>query len=88
MRSVLRCVPAQDRSSVHQRTPASARSACDWAIRLPHVRIHAYEPHPATFAMLAENIAANHLLERVICHQKAVGREAGMLTLHTNDQAS
>lgn len=55
----------------------------DWASRLPHVRIHAFEPHPGTFAMLAENITANHLLERVICHQQAVGREAGTLTFRT-----
>jgi FkbM family methyltransferase len=58
-------------------------ASLDWATRLPHVRIHAYEPHPGTFAMLAENIAANHLVERVICHQQAVGREAGTLTFHT-----
>jgi FkbM family methyltransferase len=57
--------------------------ALDWATRLPHIRVHAYEPHPGTFAMLAENVAANQLLERVTCHQKAVGREAGMLTFHT-----
>ena len=55
----------------------------DWATRLPHVRVHAYEPHPDTFAMLAKNVAANRLLERVICHQQAVGRGTGMLTFHT-----
>lgn len=59
----------------------------DWATRLPHVRIHAYEPHPGTFAMLEENVAANHLQERVICRQQAVGREAGMVTFHTADKS-
>jgi FkbM family methyltransferase len=59
----------------------------DWATRLPHVRIHAYEPHPGTFAMLAENVTANHLHERVICRQQAVGREAGMVTFHTADKS-
>ena len=59
----------------------------DWATRLPHVRVHAYEPHPGTFAMLAENVAANHLSERVTCHQQAVGREIGMLTFHTANES-
>ncbi len=57
----------------------------DWATRLPHVRIHSYEPHPRTFAMLKDNVAANHLPERVICYQEAVGRTAGRLTFHTTD---
>ena len=57
----------------------------DWATRLPHVRIHAYEPHPDTFAMLAGNVAANHLLERVTCNQQAVGREPGTLAFYATD---
>jgi FkbM family methyltransferase len=57
----------------------------DWASRLSLVRVHSYEPHPRTFATLQENVAANHLPERVICHQEAVGRTAGTLTFHTTD---
>lgn len=55
----------------------------DWATRLPNVQIHAYEPNPATYAILRENVAANDLLERVVCHQQAVGRETGTLSFRT-----
>jgi FkbM family methyltransferase len=60
----------------------------DWASRLPHVRIHAFEPHPATFAVLSENVAANHLEPRMTIRQQAVGREAGTLTLRSVAEGS
>jgi FkbM family methyltransferase len=60
----------------------------DWASRLPHVRIHAYEPHPATFAVLSENVAANHLEPRITIRQQAVGRQAGTLTLRSMAEGS
>lgn len=59
----------------------------DWATRLPHIRVHSYEPHPGTFAMLTENVAANRLHDRVICRQEAVGREPGTLTFYTVGQS-
>jgi FkbM family methyltransferase len=41
-----------------------------WAnLRWPNSRIHAYEPNPATFAMLTGNVAH---LTNVTCHQQAV----------------
>jgi FkbM family methyltransferase len=41
-----------------------------WAhLRWPNSRIHAYEPNPATFALLTENVAH---LGNVSCHQQAV----------------
>jgi FkbM family methyltransferase len=60
----------------------------DWASRLPHVRIHAYEPHPATFAVLSENVAANHLEPRMTIRQQAVGRQAGTLTFRSMAEGS
>jgi hypothetical protein len=35
----------------------------EWATPMPRARINAYEQHPDTFAMLAENVAAKHLLK-------------------------
>lgn len=60
----------------------------DWASRLPHVRIHAYEPHPTTFAVLSENVAANHLEPLITIRQEAVGRQAGTLTLRSMAEGS
>jgi FkbM family methyltransferase len=60
----------------------------DWASRLPHVRIHAYEPHPTTFAVLSENVAANHLEPLITIRQEAVGRQAGTLTLRSMAESS
>jgi FkbM family methyltransferase len=53
----------------------------DWATRFSSIRIHAYEPHPATFAMLRANVEANHLTRRVTTHREAVGGHAGTLAL-------
>jgi hypothetical protein len=36
----------------------------DWTSRLPHIRVHSYGPHPRTFAILEENVAANSSRER------------------------
>jgi FkbM family methyltransferase len=60
----------------------------DWASRLSRVRIHAYEPHPATFAVLSENVAANHLEPRMTIRRQAVGRQAGTLTLRSMAESS
>jgi FkbM family methyltransferase len=53
----------------------------DWAARLPNVRVHAYEPHPATFAVLRANVEMNCPPSRVSLHREAVGRESGEVTL-------
>jgi FkbM family methyltransferase len=58
-------------------------TALDWATRLPAVHVHAYEPHPATFALLAANVAANHLAHQIETHQEAVGHHSGTLRLRT-----
>jgi FkbM family methyltransferase len=55
----------------------------DWATRLKGVKIHAYEPHPATFAILAANVSENHLAECVRIYNEAVGRAPGTLVLRT-----
>src|SRR5947207_3356176 len=45
-----------------------------WASRRwPGSTIHAYEPHPDTFAMLVRNVAG---LANVVCHQEAVYPDA------------
>jgi FkbM family methyltransferase len=55
----------------------------DWATRFSSIRIHAYEPHPATFVMLRANIEANHLTGRVTTYREAVGGRAGSLALRS-----
>lgn len=53
----------------------------DWMTRLLKVRVQAYEPHPATFAMLRANIEANDLASRIATYPEAVGGRAGAITL-------
>ena len=53
----------------------------DCAARFPSVRIEAYEPNPRAFDILQENIAANHLENRVRAYAEAVGRVPGVLDL-------
>lgn len=55
----------------------------DWATRLQGIRIHAYEPHPGTFAMLRENVDANHEAPCIATYQEAVGGRTGTLVLRT-----
>ena len=56
----------------------------DWAHRSLSLRIHAYEPNPATNAVLRHNIAANGLADRITIYDEAVGRGSGELRLWTN----
>lgn len=56
----------------------------DWATRSRGLRIHAYEPNPATNTVLRYNIENNGLSDRVTIHDEAVGRESGELRLLTN----
>lgn len=53
----------------------------DWASRLPGVVVHAYEPHPDTFATLAANITANQMSERLRIYKEAVSGQPGTLVL-------
>ena len=45
-------------------------------------RAIAYEPDPASFALLTENIKRNDLVARVTAHQAALSAAPGELTLH------
>ena len=56
----------------------------DWAQRSRKLRIHAYEPNPATNTVLRQNIEANGLASRITVYDEAVGRESGELRLWTN----
>lgn len=56
----------------------------DWANRSPALRVHAYEPNPATNSVLRQNIEANGMAGRVTVFDEAVGRGAGELRLWTN----
>ena len=47
--------------------------------RTKTTRVHAFEPHPVTFARLRENIQINHQSDNVICNQFALGEENGIL---------
>jgi FkbM family methyltransferase len=53
----------------------------DWATRFSSIRIHAYEPHPATFAVLRENVEVNHLAPRIAMYREAVGSRTGTIAL-------
>lgn len=53
----------------------------DWMTRFPKIRINAYEPHPATYAMLRANIEANGLAPRITTYREAVGGRMGMIVL-------
>jgi FkbM family methyltransferase len=44
-------------------------------------RVVVYEPTPENFALLKENVALNHLEERITCHNAGVGSKDGELTL-------
>lgn len=46
--------------------------------------VHAFEPDPANFALLAENMRANNL-SPVQLHQAALGAQAGKATLHISE---
>lgn len=52
-----------------------------FALACPTMRIYAYEPNSAAFAMLQQNIGDNHMGQRVAAFPEAVGREAGELSL-------
>jgi FkbM family methyltransferase len=54
----------------------------DYLTRFRGVRVHAYEPHPATFQMLRRNLESNHLACRVQCFQEAVGGSTGETILN------
>jgi len=56
----------------------------DCALRSASLRVHAYEPNPATNKVLRLNVDANGLSERVTVHNEAVGRARGELILWTN----
>ena len=51
------------------------------AMRAPSARILAVEPNPETFAFLQRNIRDNHLEDRVVAVNAAVGSESGAGTL-------
>lgn len=56
----------------------------DWASRSRGLRVHAYEPNPATNGVLRRNVEANGLADRVTVFDEAVGRGSGELRLWTN----
>lgn len=53
----------------------------DWMTRLLKIRVHAYEPHHTTVAMLRANIEANGLASGITIYPEAVGGCAGMMAL-------
>lgn len=57
----------------------------DCALRHRDVRIHAYEPNPATFLTLVRNIADNGLGDRVEAFNEAVGGTSGRARLWVSD---
>ena len=58
--------------------------ALDWAMRLRGVYVHAYEPHPDTYAVLAANVEKNWLSRRITAYCEAVGRYNGTTVLRNS----
>jgi FkbM family methyltransferase len=56
----------------------------DWSKRSRGLRVHAYEPNPATNVVLRRNVEANGLTGSVTVHDEAVGSGTGELGLWTN----
>jgi FkbM family methyltransferase len=56
----------------------------DWMTRLLEIHVRAYEPHPATFAMLRANIEANGLAARIVTYPEAVGGRSGVIALRAS----
>jgi FkbM family methyltransferase len=52
----------------------------------PDVRVHAFEPHPGSRALLADNVARNHAAN-VTVHAEAVGAQTGRVDLLAAEQA-
>lgn len=52
----------------------------------PTVRVHAFEPHPGSRALLEENLSRNGE-ERVTVHEQAVAAATGAVALHASEQA-
>jgi FkbM family methyltransferase len=50
--------------------------------------VHAFEPIPSTFSILAENVASNSNPEVVVLNNLALGEEAGEVEMHTFDDRS
>jgi FkbM family methyltransferase len=48
-------------------------------------KVFAFEPNPKMFRFLLDNVELNALQPRVVCHQVAVGAEAGAMQLEVDD---
>lgn len=57
--------------------------AVDFATQWARLTIHAYEPNPATFESLRQNIEANGLQKRVVSFNEAVAGKVGHFDLWT-----
>ncbi len=76
-----RCITEPDRGTIVDIGANIGTVTLDWTTRISSIRIHAYEPHPATFAVLRANIEMNHLTRRVTTYREAVGGHTGTLAL-------
>lgn len=57
-------------------------------VRRPHLQARCFEPQPATFRHLQQNITANHADDRVKGVNTAVGAVPGQCELKVSDQSS
>lgn len=48
----------------------------------PHGKVHAFEPFPASFALLARNVSVNQLETRIQANQAAVSNHDGTVAIH------
>ena len=56
--------------------------------RNPNLQAVCFEPHPDTFLVLQRNVALNHLQDRVVAVNTAVGEQSGTLQLYQTESDS
>lgn len=54
-------------------------NAVRWATRLPHVKVHSFEPVPSNYDYLVRNIALNDVQKRVFAHNMGLADRPGEL---------
>ena len=54
----------------------------------PNLQAVCFEPHPDTFLVLQRNVALNHLQDRVVAVNAAVGKQSGTLRLYQAEGSS
>lgn len=54
----------------------------------PQATVYTYEPEPGNFEQIRMNVGLNHLEDRIVVHEQAVGASKGEMTLHVSHRSS